>query len=310
MLSTPREYIDYRVNNPFAKRILKKNGECKYCNSERVVKAGKRNGKQRYLCKDCKHRFVNQNHHVRMRVPKEAIATALELYYDGLSLRKVAKHIQKIFKVNANHMTIRNWIDKYTPLVKDFMQSLTPTTGGVWHVDETHIKVHKEAWWYWEVIDRDTRLVLGTHLSKSRYIRDAEAVFRDAYKTTKEIPKMVICDGLPAYRGGLKKVFGGRTVYRKIKFIQWAGISKEMPSNNNRIERYHNTLKERTKVMRGFMSPKHLLDGFTLNYDFIRPHQTLKTTPARIANIKLPFEDGWGDMIDWATRYKTLAEAN
>ncbi len=79
-----------------------------------------------------------------------------------------------------------------------------------------------------------------------------------------------------------------------------------MPNNNNRIERYHNTLREKTKISRGFMNPKHLLDGFTLNYDFIREHQTLKTTPARIAKVKLPFTDGWSNLIDWATYHKTL----
>lgn len=310
-IETPRDNKDFRANNPFAKQILKKTGKCKYCNSDRVVRNGKRSdGIQQYLCKDCKHGFVNLGHHTKMRIPKEAIATALELYYDGLSLRKVAKHIQKIFKLKITHMTVRNWIEKYTPLVKNLQQSFKPKIGGIWHVDETAVKVNGEQWWYWEVIDRDTRLILGTHLSKRRYERDAMKVFQDAFKTTKELPSMVICDGLTTYYGGLKMALGGRTVATKIKFIQKAGICKVMPSNNNRIERYHNTLKNRINCMRGLKNPKQLLDGFTYNYNLIRPHQTFNTTPANIAGLKLPFEDGWGNLIDWATYYQTLSGSN
>lgn len=309
VLSTSRKVNDFGANNPFVGEILSDNGGCKFCNSDKLVKHGKQNGKQRFLCKSCGHKFVNPDHHTRMRVPKEAIAFALEVYYDGLSLRKVARYLRKLFNVKVSQVTVWNWIQKYSPLVKEFMQSLTPTLGGIWHVDETYVRVKGEGWWYWEVMDRDTRMILGTHLSKTRTKKDAKAVFKDAYETSKEIPETVICDGLPTYYGGLKMALGGRTVHDKINFIQKAGISKAMPSNNNRIERFHNTLKERTKVMRGFMNPRQLLDGFSLNYNLIRSHQTLKTTPARIAGIKLPFNDGWGNLIDWATYHRTLSES-
>ena len=305
----PQVDIDFKVNNPFAEQILKKGGTCKFCNGERVIKNGKKNGKQQWKCKDCGHQFINEGELVKVRVSKQVIATALDLYYEGLSLRKVARQIRKIFGVNIDHSTIWYWTQKYTPLVKDFTQSLTPQTRkGIWHVDETWIKRKKEeGFWYWDIIDRDTRFIVGTHLSKHRYIKDAASVFTDGKRQFHDRPKMVICDGLPAYYKGLKKAYGGMTVRDKIVFVQKAGISKKMPSNNNRIERYHNTIKDRTKIMRGMQNPLGILDGYTLHYNFIRTHMTLKTTPAHISGIHLPFENGWSDLIRWATYYKTLA---
>jgi len=40
--------------------------KCKFCESENVVKAGKKNGKQMYLCKDCNHRFVDNGNPLKM----------------------------------------------------------------------------------------------------------------------------------------------------------------------------------------------------------------------------------------------------
>lgn len=47
-----------------------------------------------------------------------------------------------------------------------------------------------------------------------------------------------------------------------------------------------------------------------LQYNLVRPHQSLGSTPAQAGKINLPFEDGWGNLIDWATYHKTLANAN
>jgi hypothetical protein len=31
-------------------------------------------------------------------------------------------------------------------------------------------------------------------------------------------------------------------------------------------------------------------------------------TPAQAAQMELPFNDGWGDLITWATVYRTLCQ--
>jgi len=312
--------IDFRGHNPFAERILKEGGKCKYCNSQRIVKDGHQpNGKQRYKCNDCGHKFVEPDRLVKTHEDKRVIAIGLELYFEGLSLRKVCRMLKKLYGVSVEPSTVWRWMNKYTPLAKKFIQSLTPSTKrGMFHCDETCIvsKGKKNPnFWYWDGIDRDTRFVMGSHLTQGfgkagHTANDAAAFFEDLKIQYKARPKHVIVDGLAAYKPGLKKVYGGWTAHRHIKFISWAGIAKEMPSNNNRIERHHNYIKSRTKVMRGMQNPWGILEGLNIHYNFIRFHMTLKTTPARIAGIRLPFTDGWGDMIRWSTYHDTLSNSS
>jgi hypothetical protein len=76
--------------------------------------------------------------------------------------------------------------------------------------------------------------------------------------------------------------------------------SKE--NTNNAIERFHSTLKDRLKPMRGMQNPHAVLDGFRIHYNYLRVHQSLDgQTPAQASGIELPFTDGWGNLIDWAT---------
>lgn len=59
--------------------------------------------------------------------------------------------------------------------------------------------------------------------------------------------------------------------------------------------------------MRGLVSPQTAIpNGIVLHYNYLRPHTTLGgITPAEAAGIHLPFEDGWGDLIRWATIFDT-----
>lgn len=293
-----------------ARKVLEER-RCKFCSSENVIKYGKQNGHQRYKCKKCNHVFEMNQKFPRMRNDYRIIATAIDLYMEGLSLRKTARQIRKLYGVNIEHSTLLRWIQKYIPQVRQFTQYLTPESKrGIWHVDETAIRIKskdKHCLWYWDCIDRDSRYVVGSHISKLRYIGDAQTIFEDAREQTNILPNRVICDGLSSYRRGLLRTYGWSR-FSKIDFISKAGISKEMPSNNNRIERYHNEIKERTKIMRGMLNPMAILDGIRIHHNFIREHQTLKTTPARVSDIRLPMEDGWGDMIQFSTIYKTRCQ--
>jgi hypothetical protein len=62
-------------------------------------------------------------------------------------------------------------------------------------------------------------------------------------------------------------------------------------SNNNKVERLHNTVRERVKVMRGLHSNKSAAvfnEGFKAYYNYVRPNQGLKgKTPAEAAGIDL-----------------------
>jgi hypothetical protein len=67
------------------------------------------------------------------------------------------------------------------------------------------------------------------------------------------------------------------------------------------VERWHGTLKDRLKPMRGMdKSETHqlVLEGFILNYNYLRPHEGLNgKTPAEVAKIyDFPYKS-WLDVI-------------
>jgi hypothetical protein len=68
----------------------------------------------------------------------------------------------------------------------------------------------------------------------------------------------------------------------------------------------HGTVKDRTRVMRGlksFESTKSLLEGFTIHYNFCRPHQSLNgKTPAQAARTQAP--STWKGLIEEATKHE------
>jgi transposase-like protein len=98
--------------------------KCKYCGSENVIRYGKSKGKQCYLCKDCKHKFVDNGSFVKMRTKDKVIVTALDLYFEGLSVRKVQRQIAKIFGVKVSQVAIWKWIMKYSKFVKEFVDNI------------------------------------------------------------------------------------------------------------------------------------------------------------------------------------------
>lgn len=62
--------------------------------------------------------------------------------------------------------------------------------------------------------------------------------------------------------------------------------------NNNRMERFHGTFKERSKVMRSIKNPDSaFIDGQRIDYDYLRPHAALQgKTPAQAAGIELDLD--------------------
>ena len=70
--------------------------KCKYCGSENVIKYGKSEGKQ-CISVRIVNKFVDNVAFVKMRTKDKIIVTALDLYFEGLSVRKVQRQIAKIF---------------------------------------------------------------------------------------------------------------------------------------------------------------------------------------------------------------------
>ena len=67
------------------------------------------------------------------------------------------------------------------------------------------------------------------------------------------------------------------------------------------IERFHGSLKDRTKVMRGMQNhetARLVTQGWLFHYNFMRPHEGLggRRTPAQAAGLRTQFTT-WTDVV-------------
>ena len=91
---------------------------CKFCGSLHVIKCGFKSGKQVYKCKSCARKFVSNQGFEGMCYEPRIVATTLDLYFKGVSLRKIADHLKQFYGLNMNHSTVYRWICKYTDIME------------------------------------------------------------------------------------------------------------------------------------------------------------------------------------------------
>ena len=81
-------------------------------------------------------------------------------------------------------------------------------------------------------------------------------------------------------------------------------IKSDSGKFNYKIERFHNTLRERTKVMRGFHgsveSARLIMKGFEIYYNFIRKHLAIDSTPQQkaIPTFEFTEKNKWLELIN------------
>ena len=112
----------------------------------------------------------------RHRTHLEDIIFAIDLYFDGLSLRNTSKALSRFVK--RSHTAIRDWIQKYRP------QRLLSNTKKIdeYIIDETLIKVGSELIWLWIAIDPENKQILAVSVSKERNMFVAERFLSNLVK--------------------------------------------------------------------------------------------------------------------------------
>lgn len=276
---------------------------CKFCTSTSVIKNGKRNDIQRYLCKNCRHKFYdNGNSFVRMRTPSYIVVASLNMYFSGLSSRKVIEQISNIYGEKLSQVTIWNWIQKYSKMTSNYVETLKPKLSGKYHHDETEIKVDGDGRYIWQTLDEDTRFIVAHLLTEIRSKENAIKVFQQALQ--KQRPTVLFTDGSYSYDDAVRKVYGTRYKENRVQWVRRVGIRARQ--TNNIVERLHSTFKTRYRVLRGLKSDRTaqtFLDGYVTYYNFCREHQTLQSTPANATGLDVK---GWKQLIDNAQQQKTL----
>ena len=294
--------------------------KCPFCNSNEVIKRGfvkteNRDKIQRYGCKSCNNRFVLDNPFYRMRNKDLIITQTMDLYYSGMSFRKIAQHLQRFFPKGVSASTIYRWVLKFVPMMENFTDKQKIKASWQIQSDEVEYKrrsSHKHKGikneFFIDVIDMNSRYLVSSQYASDRKTNTLNKVLGKAKRKVGQQVKMVSTDGLNAYPRVLKKTFGFRThhggkIAKTSKVIHQV-IKSDSGGFNYKIERFHNTLRERTKVMRGFhgciSSAQTLMKGFEIYYNWIRNHQGIEClTPSQIAcpNVQIENKNGWLELI-------------
>lgn len=78
---------------------------CPRCQTEKVIKSGVVQDRQRYHCKKCKYYFtVNK---LGKQIDNYYVIKALQLYIEGVSYREIERIL------GVSHVSVMNWVKKY-----------------------------------------------------------------------------------------------------------------------------------------------------------------------------------------------------
>lgn len=289
---------------------------CLSCGAKELIKSGLRKNKygevQRYKCKSCGFRFTVNLGFQKMKNSPKIITLVMDLWANGMSSRKISRHLQQFYELSVDQRTVLRYVERYTKVIKEFVDSITPQLSGIWHADETLLNIKDTERigmgfysYAWACMDSQTRFLLACEISKHRGAKDGVKMFRKAQSIANGKPMAIITDSYRGYNDAIKDVFYTNTKPRPVH-IKSKAIKHGM--DNVRMERHFGELKNRTKTMRGLGNDKGAqtyADLHRINHNFVKPHMSLNNqTPAQVAGIDLPLGNNkWLGLIKISAKH-------
>lgn len=290
---------------------------CPHCQSKEIVRRGyiqtKIIGKkQRYFCKSCHKKFINQDAFYRMRNNPQKITCALDLFFRGLSTRGVQEHFKAFYPHNSDHSTILRWIRKYSLQIANYTDNLKINSGSYIEVDEMEYHRRKsykrkgiDKNWSINAIDVKTRFLINSNYVKNRSSNEIKNFLNKVKDKTQDRVKIVTTDGLLAYTNIVNRTWGYDNTLRRYKIQHKVVNASRGEGFNIWVERIHNSIRQRTHSFRGLhgsiSSAYSLMKGIEIYYNFIKKHEALNyRTPSELAIPELKFEtpNRWLELIN------------
>ncbi len=278
---------------------------CIFCKSNVIFKDGLRHNKsgdlQKWNCRACGRYFTVNIGFERMKHNPQRITAAMQLYFSGESLRNTARSL-RLMGVQVSHMTVYNWIAKYTALMEKYLDQITPQVSDTWRADELYMKFHGNMKYVFAMMDDETRFWIAQEAADTKDSHDAQHLFQMAKERTGKKPHVLITDGLRSYRDAWLKEFRTNKLDNSTVHIRQITLAGQ--HNNNKMERFNGGIRDREKVTRNLKKPDSpILTGLQIYHNYVRPHMGLDgKTPADLAGIKVEGEDKWMTLIQNASR--------
>lgn len=150
-----------------------------------------------------------------MRSPVAHVGSAVQQYYNGMSLNAICRNIEQQYGYKPNNSTIYRWVDEFTDRAIQQTKDIHPNVGDTWIADETVIKVGGINYWFWDCIDSETRFLLASRMVTTRGTRDARALMELAEERAGKTPKVVVTDKLNSYLDGIELAFGSDAEHKR-----------------------------------------------------------------------------------------------
>lgn len=283
--------------------------KCPKCKGKQIVRRGQRKTQnrgiiQRYGCQDCEKRFVVDNGFWKMKNAPQKVTLCLDLFYRGISTRKVQEHLQAFYPHNSSNVSIYKWILKYSRMIHKFTDNLKINCGEEVQIDEMEYgrKGKKNHSWFIDGIDTETRYMVSSNFAKSRSSKEIKKVIGKAKEKTGEQIKICTTDGFFAYSKVVKSVFGYNNKLGKHNVEHNKVTQLKGEGFNHKVERMHSNIRARTKTFRGVHNSiearNSIMKGYEIYYNFIRSHQAINCCPYELAvpELKLGINK-WHDLI-------------
>ena len=282
------------------------NQSCPNCDSDNIKKDGIRHNKnydiQKFKCKNCGKKYSINLGFEKMKASPQIVTSALQLYFTGESLRNTQKFLE-LQGVNVTHKTVWNWIRKYTNLMEQYLEKITPQISDEWRTDELYLKIKGNKKYLFAMLDSETRFWLSQMVSEHKGNDDVSPMFAEAKSKAKKVPTTLISDGAANFHHAWKKQYKAKNfLHKETQHHRHIHLSGDM--NNNKMERLNGELRDREKVMRGLKKDDSpIITGMQIYHNYVRPHMGLNDdTPADRAGIKINGKNKWLTLIQNASK--------
>lgn len=261
---------------------FKKTLTCKLCGSEKIVRFGRYRGIQRWWCKNCCHKFADNNAVPKMKTPSQQVAAAIDMYFEGRKISAIPELIFRQYGAFITHTAVFQWVIHFSQCAINETVRTKILVGDIWVADDTALKntYKNEGPWLIDIIDLDTRFLLATGLIYDRSHVDIKALVQSAVNRAGKSP-IELLTARP--EGDLQNL---RSISKKdCRLIQID--PSETSRQNGFIECWHRTTSDRNKIIRSLKNKERLqlmLNGWSVHYNYFSPHEALKgDTPAGAA---------------------------
>ncbi len=279
---------------------------CPNCKSDKLIQKGMRKNKsgdkQKYKCLECCAFFV-LDPAKGIKGNARMVCLVLDMYYKGNSLRDIQDTLYKNFGLKLHHETVRRWINRFMSRINDYTNTLKPQTSERIHIDEQAVKVKGVNEWCWNVLDNKTRFLLANQITKKRFISDARSIIQKTKPYLSQKPTEIATDKGQFYKKAIRREFmAGWHKIHSYSEPDETLLHATSKMDNQLIERYHATFRERDKVIRGQKNEKgaeRYIDNWKTYYNYIKPHMTFNgLTPSQVAGISIGNErNRWLSLI-------------